>query len=796
MIYSHLPLKPFLCFVLLGCLPLSAQVPRAQLVDSALEADAANDFFQRSLNVYAEAQKAGDQDLRQQLYLRSVELFGRYLDEFPRHQNAEAAWWYLGNSHYQAGQVEDARRCFATLLNRYGKGKWAAAAAYTLAADHYNKGEYAFAAPMFERYASNAEKPEERPRGYYYAGNCYRLLGRDAQAIGAYRKVIDDPAGGLFAGRATLALGHLAARSGKEESALKYFESVIEGNHTSKAKAEASLHAALNATKLGRSKEAEAHLRRILTTEGMEEFRPDAQTALMANHFANKEYDKVIELFRRSSIEAEGEKEAARRMLVARALLRKSRPEEALAQFREVERLVPPETETAFQASYYRLLCFYEIEGRHVPEQVDAFVQLYQTSRPNDPRIHTALMMKAQSLFETKDYAAAAKAFSEIDPSIVSEKNRAGLLYQSGWTYMEAGDLQNAIRSLSDFISQFPKDSRVPSALAKRAKAYAEAGEQAKAIADFDRLTQGDDDQFAAFAWLESARMRRAEGNIEDTLRRYRGLLKEVSSLSQNLKAEANYWIGWGLVKSNQAAESTLYLEKARELRPDAYRKHAGLLLALGYYAAQNPNKLSEEIHTAIEGEYVEDIPDQAIQWAGMQAYNAQDYPSAAQFLGLVANDNEPRETPKEVWRYLAKASLRTGDAKRTVSAVSNVLAVEDQPAWKADGLLDRGRALLSLDRPSEARIAADEALALHPQGRTSARLRILIGDLDLKEGDAAKAAAAYHIAEINQDDEIRPLALSRLAAAYQAQGNAAEAEKYRARLTKEFPDWEEPKVP
>ena len=70
---------------------------------------------------------------------------------------------------------------------------------------------------------------------------------------------------------------------------------------------------------------------------------------------------------------------------------------------------------------------------------------------------------------------------------------------------------------------------------------------------------------------------------------RYQGLLKNVKSLSDNLQAEANYWIGWGLVKTNAAKDAITYLEKARTLRPDAYGKHAGLLLALGYFASQDP---------------------------------------------------------------------------------------------------------------------------------------------------------------------------------------------------------------
>ena len=789
-------MKRALALLILASGPLVAQVPKAEAVNPGLDADAANDFFQRGKNLYDAAQAAANPDNRLASFQRAAQIFNDYLNSFPNHPNAEMAWWYLGNSYYQSGQLDDGKRCFSTLMNRFGNGKWAAAAAYTLAADHYNKGEYAFAVPMFERFAANAAKPEERARGNYLAGNCYRLLGRDREAITAFRNVVEDPAGALFAPQAKVALGHLALKAGKLQEALGLFEEVIAAPYTAKIRGEAALHASLTATKLGKPELAEKYLQLVLGNAGMEDFRPDAQTALMNNLFAKKQYREVIEIFRRSTMKAEGDKEANRLMIAARAYMRLKQPSEALQLFRDVEKIVRPETDLAFYAAYYRLLCFFDIEGRHLPDQVDAFLQLYRKSRPEDPRIHTALMMKAETLFNNKEVAAAAKVYSTINSSIVSEKNRPGLLYQRGWCLSEAGDAQGAIRSLAEFITKYPEDSRVPSALAKRAKAFVEVAEPAKAIADFDRLTgAATPEDLTSFAWLESARLRRAENNIPDMIVRYQGLLKTVKNLSDNLQGEANYFIGWGLVKTNAAKDAVSYLEKARTLRPDAYLKHAGVLLALGYFASQDPAKLAAEINLAITGKYEADIPDQAIQWSGMQSYNAGDFTSAAKSLALVSNPQEPRETPKEVWRYLAKARLESSDPAGALAAVDNVLAVEDNPGWKADGLLDRGRALFALKRIPEARQAADEAITLRPQGHTSAGLKILDGDLDLQAGDAKMAAGKYQIVvQLHVDDkELRPLALWKLVQALEQQADKTETEKYRQQLATEFPNWKAP---
>ena len=788
-------MKRFLIFFLFTCVPLYAQAPRAEPVDPALQPDASVDLFARGKNLYDSAQASTDAQNRQTTFERAAEIFNLYLNDFPNHPNAEMGWWYLGNCYYQSGHPDDAKRCFHILLNRYGKGKWAAAAAYTLAADHYNKAEYNLAAPLFERFSQNAAKPDDRARGNYFTGTCYRMLGQDREAITAYLKVIDDPAGGLFASQSKLALGHLDAKAGKLQDALALYEQIIASPCLIKLRGEAALHAALTATKLEKPEVTEKYLNLVMTTPGMETFRLDAQSALMANSFAKKDYLKVIEIFRSSQLKAEGEKEATRLMLAARAYLRLKKPQEALNHFREVEQLVAPQHDLAFQASYSRLLCFFQIEGRHLPDQVDAFLHLYQKSRPDDPRIHTALLMKAEALYSNKDIAAAAKVYSEIQAYRINEANRAGLFYQRGWCLAEAGDPQGAIRSLSEFISKYPNDSRRSSAIAKRASAYAASAEPAKAIQDFDRLTApGIPPELASFAWLESARMRRSAGNLQDMIVRYKGLLENIQDLNPKLQAEANYWIGQGLTKTNAAKDAVPYLEKARSLRADTYAKHAGLLLTLGYFAAQDSKNLAKEIDLSIRDKYASDIPDQVVQWAGMQAYNADDFAATTRFLNLVANPQEPRETPKEVWRYLAKARLETGDAEGALTATANVLNVEDNPGWKADGMLDRGRALLALKRQAEARTATDEALALRPQGRTNAGLRVLSGDLKLLDNDLPGAAAEYTIVvEFHDDKDLKPLALYKLIAILEKEKDPAGAEKCRRQLQAEFPAWHAP---
>ena len=785
-------------FLVLAAGPLAAQ-PAAVPVpegERPLVADPGEAFYQRIKDLHDLAAKTNDPQGRMEKFQAAASLADKYLREFPNHPNAPKVWFYLGNSYYMGGSPEKGKAAFLTLLNRYGNTHFAAVGAYILANDHYSRKEYAFAAPLYERYGKNTEVLADRPRGNFYAAECYRLLGRDREALNCYKKVLDDPAGGNLIQNSKQATAEILLKGGKAKEALALYEEVISvpGN-TPKLRGDSAFGASVAAQKLGDATLAEKYLKFLMVEPGMDQFRPDAQTALMENAFIAKQYDQVIDIYRRNAIRAEGDKEAARLMIAARAYMELKRPTEAQALFREVEKLVPPENDLAFRAAYYRLHCFYQIEGRHVPEQVDGFLQIYRKLRPpDDPRIHTALFLKAENLFQEKKIDEAAEAFREINVNSLSEENRPGLLYDRGWCLAEKDDFQGAIRSFSEFISRYPKDDRRLSALAQRAKCYASSGESAKALADFNVLTaDGVPQDLASFAWLESARMMRdAENNMPEMVARYKGLLTKITNLSKELQAEANFCIGLGLVKQNNPTESISYLEKARSIDHSTYSKRVGLLLAFAYHTLQDAQKLSAEINLAIEGKYIADISEQTVQWAGMQAYGGGDYKSAARFLSQIANPDDPRSTSKDIWRYLGKARLETGDGAGALIAAENFLAVEEDPALKADGLVDKGRALYLLQRFEEARKAAKEAGEFRLQeGRTKNQLDLLSGDLFVKEGNLERAIGDYsRPALFGSDVELTPLALHKLADAWDKKGDKAEADKARQKLAASFPNW------
>lgn len=795
---SVVNIRIILCLLAAGTALSQEAPPRAKPVDPTLRADPGQDFYQHGRNLYETAKRATDLDQRIAGFAGAIEVLSRYLNQFPNHPNSEAALWYLGESYYKSGRVDDARRCYSGILSRHAKGKYAAPAAFMLAVDHFNNRQYALAAPLFEKMAAVAQSPAERQRGVFHAAYSYELHGRTREAIELHRKVLADPsASNPFTHRSQLSLGRLLARAGKLDEALPLLEQVVVSRSGPELRGPAAIEAGTIAAKKGDPVLSDKYLMLVLNTPGMEPYRPEAQIALMAARFDLKKHREVIEIFRRSSDKAEGEREARRLMLAAKSYMVLERNVDALELFREVERLALQNNSHAFEANFLRLLCFYRIEGRHVPEQVDAFLDLYRAKRPRDPKIHTALLMKAETLMDAKKTAEAAKVYNDIDASLLSAENRPGLFFKRAWCLSASEDPQGAIRSFSEFIDHYPDDPRIPQALIQRAQAQRDSGESAKALADYDRiLARKTDAEFQAVALLESADIAKQENNLADMVARYRSFLERFPSAKDARKAKANYWLAWGLVKTEKVKEALPHAEDSRTLDQKTYGKNAGALLAIGHWTLQAPDPVCAEVDRAIKDRYVDGLPDQLIAWAATQAFNANRFEQAARFYSIIADEAEPRSTPKEIWRYLGKSLLAANKAEAALPPINHALEVEESLAWKADGLLDKSKALFALGRIDEAMAIVEECQTLRPEGRVNSEIRLVKGDIHLAKNNPTAAAAEYvAVVEFLDDNDriLKPLAMWKLEGALSRKGDHSTAADYRQKRLQLYPEWKAP---
>lgn len=793
-------LRLLLCFAATAT-ALAQEVPRAQPVEEGEEeAPRApeQDMFSMGKRLHDAAKSSASMDQRMDRFAGAISYLVRFIESHPNDPNAEAAWWYLGESYYGSGRVDDARRCYNGIIARYGKGGFASAAAFRLAVEHFNNRQYALAAPLFEKMVASATASDHRLKGLFYAAFSYDLQGNTRLAMEYYRKVLADPEPvNPFQSKAQLFLGKLLVRAEKLEEAMPLLDQAAMSRSASDVRGPALVEAGITAAKLGKAEISDKYLTLVLETPGMEDYLPDAQIALMSARYDAKRYQEAVSIFLRSPKKAVGEQEAKRLMVAAKSYMELGRNVEALDLFREVEKLMLPNSIHAFEANYLRLLCFYRIEGSHVPDQVDAFLDIYRKNRPRDPKIHSALFMKAETLMDEHKTSEAAKVYNEIDATALSPENRKNLLYKRAACALLSEDPQGAVRSFSEFIASYPDDPRAAEALMQRAQAHKNGGEALKAMNDYDQvISKNLNPEYTELALLESAEIAGQENNLEDMISRYQGFLSRFPQTSRARKAMVNFRIAWAMNKKDRAKDLIPYAETARELDAATYGKHAGTLLALAHWTLRNPEAVCDDVDRAIKEEFVDNLPEQLIDWTAMQAYSADRYDQAARFYNLIADFDEPRSTAKLTWRYLGKALLGAGKAKEALRAINNALEVEDAPMWKADGLVDRAKAQLAMGKLDEASAALSECRALQQQGRTAAEVRIVSGDIEMKRNDAARAAVEYvsAIEQLDDNDRVlKPQALHKAGIALEKKGDPSSAQEYRMMLRNKYPEWKAP---
>lgn len=769
--------------------------------ESAQQVELADGLFQRAKNLYGAGANSTDLDQRIAQFTRAGELFAEFLQRFPRHAEARSAEYYYALCFYNSGRVDEAKRVFAAIIQTQRTGPYVAAASSAMAGDAFQNKDYATAAALYAKLSANAVRPEDRQRGYYFEALSHHYRNREREALACYQKILADPEAGSspYLHPSRSAVGALLLKQGNAEEALLHFEDILKSSAPEKSKAEAMLYAGVTCLQLKDEAKGEQYFKNVLNNqdEAWRPFHADALTSIMQIRFDAKKYAEVIQIYRSNPLNTNDERQAKRANVVARSYMLLGQYLEAIPLFLEVQKLAP-ETSMAFDASYNRLLCFYKIDGKHIVEQVDAFLEIYEKANKTHPRLHAALMMKAGALQNQGKIKQAADTYNLIDVTLIAESNRANLLYQRGWCLANADDHQGAIRSLTRFLEDYPSDKRGAEALALRGDSYLESGDRDAALRDFGKLIGiNPGAKLTSYAWQKTAMVKKLNNDMEGMVAAYEKLLSLFSDLPPATTANAEFYIGYGLSKLNRHKDAVTHLEKSREIDAKTYGRRAGLLLISSYFQLEQIDPLCEEIDQSIDGGYSDKVSPALVSWAGVQSLGLSKGEQAARFFMLIANPEEPRRTPRDVWRNLGKALILCKDHKRALQSIDNVLAVEENPQSKADAYLDQARCHLALKDLPAAKKSIESCFELKPQGALDAEASIVFGDIWMALNKPEEAQQKYAgVAVLIEDKRLKPMALSRLIKALEANQDLDKAAAYRKELTDQFPEWKEDSPP
>jgi len=759
----------------------------------AEQQQSANALFQRAMNLYRVGSQSTNLDDRINQLTASGQSFEFFINAYPAHERYREAEYYRAICYYHTGDLENAKRLFASIILAQRKGPYVAAAASVLAQDAFEKKDYATASTLFSKLSANAEKTEDRHRGYYYEAICQHYQKFEKQALQCYEKILNEEGAEAspYVHLCRKAAGILRMNAGDHQNALLVLQALRKSLAPEEYRAEAALYSGVCCLKMNDDVAAEQHFQEVLrsTNPAWLSVQPDALTYVMQMRYNRKEYAEVIQLFRANPSNTNDSRQARRFQIVARSMMRLKRYLDAIPIFLDVIKLAEG-SELAFDASYYRLMCFYLLDGRNIPQQVDVFTEIYGTSHKSHPRIHTALMLKAAALQEEGKIEEAAETFRLVEESRIAAGSRANMLYNRGWCLSLAKDYQGAIRSLSRFIDNYKEDVRSADALALRGDCRHKTGDRMGALEDFTKLIQlNPSAKLASVAWQKSALIHKDQKEYASMIKCYQTLLEMLPDALLQAKANAHFWIGHGYNKLQEHEKAIPHLVEARKMEGKTYRKNAGLLLISSHFSLENIDELCAEIDTSIEGGYSHEVSPAMVSWAGIQSLSLEKAEQASRFFLMIANPLEPRGTPRDVWRNLSRAQILSKDYKGALKSVDHFLTVEKKPLALAGAMFDQALCHLKLGKHDEAKRALDSGFAQNPQGILKAEGEILLGDYYMAVKKPALAQELFVAnAKILEDQRLKPIALQKLIEAMEANQQGELADEYREQLETLFP--------
>lgn len=786
---KHTPIIMRIFSLLLACvLTVSSVVAQ----NAPLVADPGQDQFEFCKQLYRQANATKDQHERVRAYQQVSPRLEQYINRFPNHANTPAASYYLGECYYQTGYLNEAKQVLHGVINRYRTGRYVALASNRLGYDAFTNKKYEQAAVYFGRVATMADTAEERFRGRYQEASCYRYSGQTERAIRSYSMIESaQDAPDVYRENSKLRLGYLYFGKKDLVKALDKFASLVQPGVAPNVRADAALNAGLISLQLKKTDDAESYFKSVLLSKE-EKFKPRAQAALMNSMYTGKNFQGVFDVMKQGNYKGKPATEAMKFTLAGRASYQLKLYDEAIRYFAQAERQIPLSPE-AFEAGYFRLLCFFNTKKSTIPKQVDAFLVVYQPRFPRRPKIHKALLMKAETLFDENKFREAAAAYNQINPELVGKENRGNLLFKRGWCLSESGDHNGAVRSFGEFLKLYPDDERSAKVIARRGKSYLALGDRPGALRDFDLLIQRfPQNKLAALAWQNSAKIKKEAQDYPEMIRRYESMLISFPKLRKETIANAQYWIGWGNYQIKDYEKAIPALEEASKLMPDEYGFNSQMLLIYCSYAMKDKARLESAVNAVREKDNGHKIQPQIYLWLGVQCFNGGEMKEAERFLTLGSTPDEPRQTPKAFWKMLGNTRVSIGKNEEALVAIGHFLDVVEEPFWKAETLLDQSRAYLGLEKFDEAKASAEEGLSLRPKGQVNAELRMTLGDIAYAAKDYAAAAAAYVVVVefLVNDKELRPEALYKAHLALTKKSDPDQAKHYLDTLNKEFPDY------
>jgi len=690
----------------------------------------------------------------------------------------DAAIFRLAECHRMLGNAEAARAGYERLVMEYQKGEFAGSGAYRLGEILFGDKIYEAAAAQFETAAREAKDGEVRLTALYFAARSLDYLRRDGEAGERYREIIAADGKNPYRDHARMALAEVHLRAGAKDKALSGYEEIIADSKDAKMVMEAKVKAAALASESGKKERAAALYGQVLKDPAAIEWKPVAVMGVLRLSYQASDYRAVVALAGEvAGLPADSRAEALQ--LLAASYRQTG---DFLNARRTYDTLLKdfPDASGSDEAQFQRLVSLYSLKDKNLVAEIDAFLQ--KTTNAKDRT--QALLLKAETLFKSGDYAAAGKAYEALLARDMEEAPRAETTYKLAWCLAATGDHAAAISFYSDFLSRFPDHQLAATALAQRAVSKQQSKQFDAAIEDFDRIaSKYPGSKEHELALQQKALIFGQEKKYPEMAEAFGKLLEDFPRSAA--AGQANFWLGWAAFEQKDYKKAIESLEAARKLDGKDYGERATLRIILAHYYLEDRGAVLREAGAYKGG----NLPSEITLWLASHCIDeGNDAKAESLLLPLTAN---PAALPPDAWIQLAECQIRLGKFQAAAGPVEKYLETAREAGTRSRALLARARVRLGLKKFPEASADADEAMLLQPEGRLNAEGRLLQGDILQARGDYDGAARAYMtVSVLLNDPELTPRALQKAADAYKRANNRFESERALVELRERYPDF------
>ncbi|MGH8047507.1 MAG: tetratricopeptide repeat protein [Chthoniobacterales bacterium] len=720
---------------------------------------------------------------RRKMYDMAVYDFEKFLVAEPQAPSRDVALFRLGESHRFLGNTQAARDAYQRLLTEFPSGEFVGAGAYRLGEIFYAEGNAAGALDMFQKAEANTKEPAVKLSAQYFRGNALVKLGRRAQAIQQFNKVIETQGDNPYRETAQFFLAEEAARTGRKQDAFNLYEKLSTTAAKPEMQAEATVKAAALAGEMGQSARAEELFEKALKLPAIGDWRGVAQLGLLRLAYDSGDYKRAAELTDEGIRDLPAASVPEALLLSANAARQLGKADKALEIY---DRLVRdyPQSDSAGDARFQRLVCLEATGSPDLAKQLDDFLAV-----STDPRERAqATLLKAETVFKTGDYKAAAPLYASVLRDVLPARLRNQARYKLGWCQLQLQQYGDAVKTFTVFIEDNPTSDLLPSALLQRAIALQQGKSYDDALRDFDRVVA----DFPKAKEREVALQQKAL--ILGQQEKYDAMVKTFQQLldaypKSKATAQAEYWIGWAAFEKKDYKNAIGHLKKARELDAKAFGEGATQRIVFILYTNEDRAALAAEVANAKP----EALPTEVLAWLGSKCYDEGDYKKAEEYLAPAVARSAANP---DVMLELAKARLAQKKYEAARDPIQIYISQARDPLSRAKGLLASAEISLGTGNYEDANKLVDEALVLQPEGHYNAEGRLLAGQVLVQRGDYEEAAKAFMTISVLYDDkEITPQALEQAAGAYKKAGNETEARKALDERKQRYPDAAKPRT-